>query len=221
MNNHRSLQSALADDSLVIQYQTIGQYRSALLAAFPPDLPALSDLTTYRIRVDLHELFSYEGNAAHCKFGVTLVSSTGADAATAEAVFNGKTSNSTFVSWVNLKPTPSASWEATSAARDVLAERRRQIDEEGYEHKHDDEHVSGEIAAYAAFFAMPPAARKWPATETGYGSTFGTAIVPDGWAIPDEGDRRHELLKAGALILAEIERIDRADLRCQPHQVAE
>jgi hypothetical protein len=32
---HKTLQSALADDSLVIQYQTIGQYRSALLADFP------------------------------------------------------------------------------------------------------------------------------------------------------------------------------------------
>jgi hypothetical protein len=100
-----------------------------------------------------------------------------------------------------------------AAARDVLAERRRQVDREGYDPEHDDEHVSGEIAAYAAFYAMPQAARDWPATESGYGDTWGEAIVPVDWTPPKEGDRRRELVKAGALILAEIERIDRAAVR--------
>jgi hypothetical protein len=97
------------------------------------------------------------------------------------------------------------------AACDVFAERRRQVEQEGYDPEHDDAHPNGEIAAYAAYYAMPPAARDWPATETGYGATFGEAIVPDGWGMPETGDRRRELVKAGALILAEIERIDRAD----------
>ena len=97
-----------------------------------------------------------------------------------------------------------------AAARDILVERRRQVETEGYDLVHDDEHACGEIAAYAAFYAMPPAARDWPATETGYGETFGEAIVPADWKVPKEGDRRRELVKAGALILAEIERLDRA-----------
>jgi hypothetical protein len=92
----------------------------------------------------------------------------------------------------------------------VLAERWHQIAEEGYHPEHDDAHPNGEIAAYAAFYAMPPAAREWPATETGYGDTWGEAIVPADWSVPKEGDRRSELVKAGALILAEIERLDRA-----------
>ena len=100
----------------------------------------------------------------------------------------------------------------TAAARDVLAERRRQIAEEGHHPEHDDAHPNGEIAAYAAFYAMPPAAREWPATETGYGETWGEAIVPADWSVPKVGDRRGELVKAGALILAEIERLDRAAL---------
>jgi hypothetical protein len=100
--------------------------------------------------------------------------------------------------------------QPSDAARDVIAERCRQIEQEGYAPQHDDEHVGGEIAAYAAFYAMPPAARDWPATETGYGETFGEAIVPADWKVPKEGDRRSELVKAGALILAEIERLDRA-----------
>lgn len=100
----------------------------------------------------------------------------------------------------------------TPATRDVLAERQRQI-EKDWTPEHDDEHVSEEIAAYAALYAMPPAVREWPAEETGYGETWGEAIKPYCWAPPKLGDRRAELVKAGALILAEIERLDRATLK--------
>ncbi|MGX6566819.1 hypothetical protein [Cupriavidus necator] len=99
--------------------------------------------------------------------------------------------------------------QVSSAARDVLAERRRQIEAEGYDPEHDDAHGCGEIAAMAALYAMPPAVRNWCAESTGYGATFGEAILPHGWAAK-LGGRRRELVKAGALILAEIERIDRA-----------
>jgi len=95
------------------------------------------------------------------------------------------------------------------AARDVLAERKRQTTQEGYSDDHDDLHENDEIAALACFYAMPAGVRDWPAAETGYGETFGSAIVPEGWETKT-GDRRSELLKAGALILAEIERLDRA-----------
>lgn len=103
------------------------------------------------------------------------------------------------------------------AARDVLAERARQISAEGYTPEHDDQHVNGEIAAMAAFYAMPDGARDWPATETGYGKTFGEAIKPDCWNAKT-GYRRRELIKAGALVLAEIERLDRAAPRAQQPQ---
>jgi hypothetical protein len=96
------------------------------------------------------------------------------------------------------------------SAFDVISERQRQVDTMGYDFEHDDAHPCGEIAAYAAFYAMPPAAREWPATETGYGATFGEAIIPADWTMPQTGDRRRELVKAGALILAEIDRLDRA-----------
>jgi hypothetical protein len=98
----------------------------------------------------------------------------------------------------------------TAAVTDVLAERRRQIEAEGYNPEHDDEHVNDEIAALACYYAMPPAARDWDATSTGYSNTLGEAILPARWAVPDPCDRRRELVKAGALILAEIERMDRA-----------
>jgi hypothetical protein len=95
------------------------------------------------------------------------------------------------------------------SARDVIAERRAQVTREGYDHENDDAHVQGELGAYAAYYAMPPGAREWPAAETGYGETWGEAIIPEGWTPPKPGDRRRELVKAGALVLAEIERIDR------------
>lgn len=101
------------------------------------------------------------------------------------------------------------------AARDVIAERSRQVEHEGYAPEHDDAYPNGEIAAYAAFYAMPPAAREWPTTEIGYGATFGEAIVPADWTAPKTGERRRELVKAGALILAEIERIDRTAIARQ------
>ncbi len=92
---------------------------------------------------------------------------------------------------------------------DVQAERRRQVEAEGWTPEHDDEHACDEIAAFACFYAMPPAARDWDASSTGYGDTLGEAILPEGWE-PKTGDRRRDLVKACALGLAEIERLDRA-----------
>lgn len=43
---------------------------------------------------------------------------------------------------------------ATSAAADVLAERKRQIENEGFNTIHDDEHRAGDLAAAAACYAL-------------------------------------------------------------------
>lgn len=104
---------------------------------------------------------------------------------------------------------PAAGDAQTAAIRDVLAERRHQVDI-GYDSDHDDEHDGNEISALAAFYMMPPAVRDWPATETGYGDTFGDAIIPCDWHAERGQPRRHELVMAVAMGLAEIERLDRA-----------
>ncbi|MFM3763684.1 ead/Ea22-like family protein [Klebsiella pneumoniae] len=90
----------------------------------------------------------------------------------------------------------------TAAAADVLAERKRQVTAEGWTPGHDDEYEHGELADAAGCYALsselfdcagePP--RPWP--------------WPDEWWKPT--NRRRDLVKAGALILAEIERLDRA-----------
>lgn len=97
----------------------------------------------------------------------------------------------------------------SDAARDVLTERRRQITTKGWDHVHDDAQRNDEIAAFAAVYAMPEGARDWPAKETGFGRTFAEALIPLCWE-PKFGDRRRDLVKAAALLVAEIERIDRA-----------
>lgn len=96
----------------------------------------------------------------------------------------------------------------TRSITDIIAERQRQVTTKGWTPEHDDEHVNDEIAAFAALYAMPEACRDWPAKETGYGENWAEAICPNNWAAKF-GDRRRELVKAGALILAEIERLDR------------
>nr|UVN06462.1 MAG: hypothetical protein [Bacteriophage sp.] len=105
-------------------------------------------------------------------------------------------------------PTPVLIPVQSQAWRDVTAERQRQITVEGWTPEHDDEYEHGELADAAGCYALhseifdcvgePP--RPWP--------------WPDEWWKPT--NRRRDLVKAGALILAEIERIDRQEQA--PHE---
>lgn len=87
--------------------------------------------------------------------------------------------------------------QVTQAIVDVLAERKRQIEGEGFDSEHDDMHDCGALARAAACYAMSgyhigmPNAWPWSLS----------------WWKPK--DRRRDLVRAGALILAEIERLDR------------
>ncbi len=99
--------------------------------------------------------------------------------------------------------------ELSQAAADVIAERRRQIEAEGWTAEHDSEHGNGQMARAAACYALSGSCE--PSDET-------AAILvdlawpwaPQWWKPTTE---RRDLVKAGALILAEIERLDRANLR--------
>ena len=107
----------------------------------------------------------------------------------------------------------------SDAARDVLTERRRQITTKGWDNVHDDAQRNDEIAAFAAVYAMPEVARDWPAKETGFGRTFAEALTPFCWE-PKFGDRRRDLVKAAALLVAEIERIDRAAIAASEQEAS-
>lgn len=88
----------------------------------------------------------------------------------------------------------------TPAARDVLAERRRQIAVEGFTPERDDEYGDSVLSAAAGSYALHAFGRRldiapvwWPWARA--------------WWKP--GTPRQMLVKAGALILAAIEQIDR------------
>lgn len=96
---------------------------------------------------------------------------------------------------------------ASEGVRDVLAERKRQREKEGWSVAHDDCHTEGELAQAAACYAWCPprpleVKKAWP---------WGRE-----WWKPTPTDRRRELVKAGALIIAEIERLDRAAASTSP-----
>lgn len=102
----------------------------------------------------------------------------------------------------------------TDAVRDVLAERRRQVEVEGYTLTHDDEHTCGELGLAAALYALPYAAsaggKKLLSQDDFIGLKMALEIGCEFTTAKPEPDARRRLVKAGALILAEIERIDRA-----------
>ena len=100
----------------------------------------------------------------------------------------------------------------SQAVLDVASERRRQIEEEGWTPDRDDEmHDDGEIASAAASYALAAADVMRPYPQGDGGFEF---EPPSMWLWGNKdwkpgNDPRRMLIKAGALILAEIERIDR------------
>ena len=82
-------------------------------------------------------------------------------------------------------------------AQDVLSERRRQIEAEGWTPEHDDHHLPNELSLAAASYVCADEGDAPP------------AIWPWDWSWWKPKDRRRNLVKAAALILAEIERMDR------------
>lgn len=95
----------------------------------------------------------------------------------------------------------------SQAVMDIVAERERHTAEEGWTPEHDDTHTFGELGVAAACYALmrpgglshlnATAKRLWPWGEE--------------WWKP--AGRRRNLVKSGALIVAEIERLDRADVK--------
>jgi hypothetical protein len=100
--------------------------------------------------------------------------------------------------------------EQSRATADVVAERRRQVDYEGWDAEHDDQYQnSGQMAQAAAAYAL----RASPAQ---YNHAHDLWPWSDEWWKPK--DVRRDLVRAAALIIAEIERLDRHSLKASEQQ---
>jgi len=87
----------------------------------------------------------------------------------------------------------------------ISDERKRQREEENWTIEHDDKHTNDQLAIAASCYCLPNGQREfrvrdqWPWEYE--------------WWKPTPDDRIRELVKAGALIVAEIERLQRIDER--------
>ena len=97
------------------------------------------------------------------------------------------------------------SYKITEALRDVIAEREEQIAKHGYDSDHDDNDMPFAISNVGALYALE-------AGSALYKDVF-EHVWPATWATEHwkPGSQRKSLVKAAAMILAEIEAIDRAE----------
>lgn len=93
----------------------------------------------------------------------------------------------------------------------IIAERARQVSVEGWTPEHDDEHEDGELAHAANCYR---ALGNGSYLEWSPDADQSDAEMPDGWPWDDEWwnpkTRLRNLVRAGALYQAEIERLTRA-----------
>ncbi len=90
-------------------------------------------------------------------------------------------------------------------AEELLLERRRQLVEKDYVPGHDDKYIDGQIASAAGAYAAAAAHLQWA-------KVVRAEAAVRLWPWPRQckvGSVRRMLVKAGALIIAEIERLDR------------
>lgn len=107
--------------------------------------------------------------------------------------------------------------DLTEAELDVFAERRRQVGVEGYTPDKDDAYPHGDLARAGASYALSGAR----AGAFGGGQT----LPPSAWPWPVRAwkpkNARADLVRAAALIIAEIERGDRVALKAKQQAEAE
>ncbi len=94
----------------------------------------------------------------------------------------------------------------SKAIDDVVNERQRQKNVKGWTEAHDNEHDTGELAFAASCYSFHAGCNAWFPEEK-------DESVPKQWPWDDEywkpKSAREDLVRAAALIIAEIERLDR------------
>lgn len=104
---------------------------------------------------------------------------------------------------------------SSSVVDDILTERHSQIFGHGFDRERDDQYTRNQLPLAAAAYLVHGTRAERCRAEFADGQTH---LVPDAWPHdwdtlhfkPNSEDRRRDLVKAAALVVAEIERIDRA-----------
>jgi len=92
-----------------------------------------------------------------------------------------------------------------TAMEKIIAERDRQVKVEGWTPEHDDEHADGEMLRAAVIYMHHGTDRAAPVDSIGIPFSW-----PWSWQWWKPKDRARNLERAGALCLAERERLERA-----------
>lgn len=116
--------------------------------------------------------------------------------------------------------------QRNNAIDDISDERRRQIEVEGFATGRDDiEHANGELARAAAWYAIGAQCHSWSDVlgPDDPGCVAHELFVDDFYGWPwayrwwRPKNRRRDLIRAAALIVAEIERLDRLAEKDKPN----
>lgn len=105
----------------------------------------------------------------------------------------------------------------SEAVLEIATERRRQMEVEGWTPEHDDSHANGEMARAAGLYALIAGAdaTDYRNARDGYSLTdYLAAVMKAYWPWERSWfkatNRRRDLVKAGALVVAELDRLKRA-----------
>lgn len=105
----------------------------------------------------------------------------------------------------------------------IANERERQIAEEGYTLDHDDEHHENELPLAAAAYAEHVGSRQWLFGDMP--ENYVGDEAPDCWPWEESAwkpkDPLRDLVRAGALIVAAIERLQRLGNKAHPIEIEE
>jgi len=105
----------------------------------------------------------------------------------------------------------------TTGIQAITAERQRQTEKEGWTPEYDDTHTIGQMARAAACYAWAASLRDGSRRffDDSPSNWWLTAVIKRLWPWDREWwkpkDRRADLVRAGALIAAEIDRLDRLE----------
>jgi len=96
---------------------------------------------------------------------------------------------------------------SSTALSDVIDERHRQINKKGYTPQHDNDHDAGELAGAGSAYALNASCQLYPYYNLPLDEKPDSFTWDDSHWKPKSP--REDLVRAAALLIAEIERIDR------------